>query len=81
MADGEGEGTPPPSGEPVPEPAEPGAGIERTSVFSRRALGVLVAALFALAGTSRRSPTQQQVAGSNEGNNQRSAAVGQYGVP
>lgn len=47
MADGEGEGPPRPSGEPVPEPAEPGAGIERASVFSRRALGVLVAALFA----------------------------------
>ena len=48
MADGEGEGPPRPSGEPVPEPAEPGAGIERASVFSRRALGVLVAALFAV---------------------------------
>ena len=47
MGEGEGEGTPRPSGEPVPEPAEPGAGIERASVFSRRALGVLVAALFA----------------------------------
>ena len=47
MADGEGEGSPRPSGEPVPEPAEPGAGIERASVFSRRAFGVLVAALFA----------------------------------
>ena len=47
MADGEGEGSPRPSGEPVPEPAEPGAGIERASLLSRRAFGVLVAALFA----------------------------------
>lgn len=47
MAGGEGEGTPPPSGEPVPEPAEPGTGIEQASVFSRRAFAVLVAALFA----------------------------------
>jgi hypothetical protein len=47
MSDGEGEGTPRPSGEPVPAPTEPGAGIERASLLSRRALGVLVAALFA----------------------------------
>ena len=47
MADGEGGGPPRPSGEPVPEPAEPGAGIEPASLFSRRAFGVLVAALFA----------------------------------
>lgn len=47
MAGGEGEDTTPPSGEPAPEPAEPGTGLERASVFSRRAFAVLVAALFA----------------------------------
>lgn len=47
MADGEGEGTAPPSGEPVPEPPEPGTGLEQASMFSRRSFAVLVAALFA----------------------------------
>lgn len=45
MADGEDEDIPSPSGEPSAE--EPGTGLERASVFSRRAFGVLVAALFA----------------------------------